>query len=187
MKVVQTDIPGLLIIEPRVIGDPRGYFSESYHARRYAGIGLPTFVQDNVSFSRRGVLRGLHFQNPNPQGKLVQVLHGEVWDVAVDLRRASPTFGNWFGINLSATDHRQLYVPPGFAHGFCVVSDEALFAYKCTDFHNPETEMRLRWDDRDLAIAWPTAVPTLSEQDSKAAFLKELSEERLVPFRGNSA
>ncbi len=135
MNVISCDIPGLLVIEPKVFGDARGFFFESWNRRQYQQAGLDIdFVKDNLSFSRRGTLRGLHYQNPNPQGKLAQVLQGEVFDVALDLRRSSPTFGKWHGIVLSAESKRQFYIPPGFAHGFAVLSETALFFYKCTDF-----------------------------------------------------
>src|SRR5262245_47924529 len=141
MTVLTCEIPGLLIIEPKVFGDTRGYFLETYNERRYREAGLnATFVQDNISFSRRGILRGLHFQNPNPQGKLLQVLQGEVFDVAVDLRRSSPFFKKWHGLFLSAENKRQFYIPPGFAHGFAVVSETALFHYKCTGSYSPKDE-----------------------------------------------
>src|SRR5262245_53963323 len=137
MNITETELPGVLLIEPKVLGDARGFFVETYHAQRYRQAGLDVgFVQDNLSYSRRGTLRGLHYQNPHPQGKLVYVLQGDVFDVAVDIRAGSPTFGRWLGTVLSADNRRQLYVPPGFAHGFCVTSETALLAYKCTDFYD---------------------------------------------------
>lgn len=166
MNVVQTAIADLVIIEPKVFGDERGYFLETWQAGRYADLGIPPFVQDNLSYSRRGILRGLHFQEPHAQGKLVYVPRGEVFDVAVDLRRKSPTFGQWQGVVLSAENKRQLYVPPGFAHGFCVTSEEALFAYKCTDNYHPDCEKCIRWDDPTLKIPWPIATPTVSPKDA---------------------
>ena len=169
MKVLETGLSGVLLIEPRVHGDERGFFKETYHERRYAGHGIPAvgeaFVQDNYSRSARGVLRGLHFQRHHPQGKLVQVVLGSVFDVVVDIRPGSSTFGRWYGIELSAANHRQLWVPPGMAHGFCVLSDIADFQYKCTDFYRPDDEGGIAWDDPDLAIAWPIEAPLLSDKD----------------------
>ena len=180
MKVTQTELPGLLLFEPDVFGDSRGFFMEIWNRDRYAKAGLAVdFVQDNLSFSRRGTLRGLHFQNPQAQGKFVYVLQGEVYDVAVDLRQRSSTFGRWVGVTLSAENKRQLYVPEGFAHGFCVTSDTALFAYKCTDLYNRETEGIVRWNDPDLAIPWPVQQPSLSEKDSRAPLLKDIPRDRL--------
>ena len=180
MKVLTCPIPGLLIIEPRVFGDARGFFVETWNRRRYGEAGLDAdFVQDNVSFSCRGTLRGLHFQNPNPQGKLLQVLAGEVFDVAVDIRRGSATFGKWHGLVLSGENKRQFYVPPGFAHGFVVLSETALFQYKCTEFYSPKDEMAIRWDDPDIGIEWPVQQPLLSERDAKALPLSATPPERL--------
>jgi dTDP-4-dehydrorhamnose 3,5-epimerase len=169
MKVVTTDLPGVLVIEPAVHGDRRGYFFESWRADAYAeaGIDLP-FVQDNQSSSARGVLRGLHYQIRQPQGKLVRVLSGRVFDVAVDLRRGSPHLGRWTGVELSAENRRMFWVPPGFGHGFYVLSDMAEFAYKCTDYYAPQHERVIRWDDPDLGIAWPLlpdAETVLSDKD----------------------
>ena len=157
MKAIATDIPGLVILEPRVFGDERGFFFESYNRRafREATGEDPDFVQDNHSRSARNVLRGLHYQVRQPQGKLVRVVAGEVWDVAVDLRRSSPTFGRWVGVTLSAANRRMLWVPVGFAHGFVVVSDGAEFLYKTTDYYAPEHERSLLWNDPALAIPWP--------------------------------
>lgn len=146
MKVTKTKLPGVVIVEPKVFGDSRGFFQETWQKSRYEESGIrEMFVQDNLSFSTRGVLRGLHYQNPNTQGKLVSVIQGEVFDVAVDIRAGSPTFGQWEGVHLSGENHRQLWVPPGFAHGFCVLSDTAYFMYKCTDVYNPSTEMGILW------------------------------------------
>ena len=180
MNVLTCNISGLLIIEPKVFGDARGFFLETWNLLRYreAGIG-EEFVQDNVSFSRRGILRGLHCQNPKPQGKLLEVLQGEVFDVAVDIRRSSPTFGKWHGLVLSGENKRQFYVPPGFAHGFAVLSETALFHYKCTEFYSPKDEMAIRWDDPDIGIKWPLKEPLLSERDAKALRLCEVPRERL--------
>jgi dTDP-4-dehydrorhamnose 3,5-epimerase len=180
MNVIRCELPGLLILEPKVFGDARGFFMETWNQRRYSECGVEApFVQDNISVSRQGALRGLHFQNPSPQGKLVSVWEGEVFDVAVDLRRSSPTFGKWHGLNLSSENKRQFFVPPGFAHGFLVLSPTAMFHYKCTDFYAPAQEMTIRWDDPDLAIRWPMAQPTLSERDAKGLFLRDVPKERL--------
>lgn len=186
MKVIETDLPGVLIIEPVVHGDSRGFFLESWHARRYAEFGLPdSFVQDNHSRSSQGVLRGLHYQLQQPQGKLVRVASGEVFDVAVDIRRGSPTFGRWTSVVLSEENHRQFYVPPGFAHGFCVLSKTADFLYKCTDYYAPEDERGVRWDDPEIGIEWPGMTFTLSDKDRQNARLSELDEE--LPLFGNQA
>lgn len=180
MKISTCDIAGLLIVEPKVFGDARGFFLETWNRCRYGEAGLNAdFVQDNVSFSRRGILRGLHFQNPNPQGKLLQVLQGEVFDAAVDIRRNSPTFGKWHGLVLSADNKRQFYIPPGFAHGFLVQSETALFHYKCTEFYTPSNELAIRWDDPDIGIAWPLKEPLISERDAKGLRLREVPRERL--------
>ncbi len=174
MDVKATSLPGVLLIKPRVFGDSRGYFQETYQQQRYAEAGIAgTFVQDNVSFSQKGVLRGIHLQDPNPQGKLVYVLQGEVFDVAVDLRKGSPTFGQWAGEYLSSDNHHQLWVPPGFGHGFCVTSDTALFAYKCTDFYSPADEHCVLWSDPDLDIHWPVDEPQVSDKDRQGKRLKD--------------
>ncbi len=169
MKVLPTDIPDVKIVEPRVLGDARGYFMETWRENLFAELGIDArFVQDNQSSSGRGVLRGLHYQVRQPQGKLVRVIAGRVFDVAVDLRRGSPTCGRWTGTELSAANRRQLWVPPGFGHGFYVLSEAAEFVYKCTDYYAPEHERVIRWDDADLGIAWPLVpdVPTLlSDKD----------------------
>ncbi len=180
MNVITCDISGLLVIEPKVFGDARGFFMELWNQKHYRAAGLDwNFVQDNVSLSRRGTLRGLHFQNPAPQGKLVFVLQGEVFDVAVDIRRSSPTFGRWHGLNLSADNKRQFFIPPGFAHGFAVLSETALFAYKCTEFYAPQNELTLAWNDPDVGIQWPLNDPQLSEKDARGPRLKDLSQDRL--------
>jgi len=182
MKVSTCDISGLLILEPKVFGDARGFFVETWNRRRYAEIGLAAdFVQDNLSFSAQGILRGLHFQNPNPQAKLLQVLQGEVYDVAVDLRRSSPTFGRWHGLILSSENKRQFFIPAGFAHGFQVLSPTALFQYKCDDFYSPKDEATLSWDDPQLAIPWPLPNPLLSEKDRHGLKLAEIPTARLYP------
>lgn len=182
MKVTPCELAGLMLIEPQVFADARGYFFESWNARRFAEAGLGTpFVQDNVSFSRRGTVRGLHVQNPAAQAKLVSVLQGEVFDVVVDLRRSSPTFGHWHGLTLSAENRRQLFIPPGFAHGFAVLSETALFFYKCSEFYAPEHELTLAWNDPDLGIEWPVREPFLSPKDQRGLRLKDVPPERLFP------
>lgn len=176
MNVIKTDVEGVLIIEPKVFGDERGFFLETFQAKRYqdeAGIEL-SFVQDNHSRSTRGVLRGLHFQKTKPQGKLVRVVSGEVYDVAVDTRPDSATYGKWAGTFLSAENKRQFWVPPGLAHGFVVLSDTADFEYKCTDYYDPADEGCLIWNDPDLAIEWPITEPILSEKDKMGLLFKEL-------------
>ena len=168
MRVIPTAISGVLIIEPVVHADARGHFLETFHARTYAAAGLPgEFVQDNESLSMKGVLRGLHLQLKGPQGKLVRVVQGEIWDVAVDIRPESPTFGQWVGETLSADNWRQLYVPPGCAHGFCVMSDQALVHYKCTTFYDRDDEVGIAYNDPTLAIPWPIADPVLSPKDQR--------------------
>jgi dTDP-4-dehydrorhamnose 3,5-epimerase len=182
MRLLPVPLAGLLCFEPQVFGDERGFFQEIWNRERYAGFGLDKdFVQDNIARSQRGVLRGLHFQNPNAQGKLVWALQGEVFDVTVDIRRSSPTFGQWFGIYLSAANHRQLYVPPGFAHGYAVTSETVLFAYKCTDFYRPATQQAVRWNDPAIGIKWPIGEPILSPKDQAAPLLAELPPDRLFP------
>jgi dTDP-4-dehydrorhamnose 3,5-epimerase len=168
ISITPLSIDGLFHIQPRVFGDARGYFVETYNERDLAQAGISVrFVQDNQSRSTKGVLRGLHFQKKRPQGKLVRVIAGEVFDVAVDIRSASPTFGKWEGVRLSSELQDQLYIPPGFAHGFVVLSEEAIFAYKCTDFYAPEDEGGIRWDDPRLGVAWPDSgvSPKLSAKD----------------------
>ena len=168
MKVIVTELPGVLLLEPKVFGDARGFFLETWQAVRYAEAGLPEqFVQDNQSRSQRGVLRGLHYQLIQPQGKLVWVTRGAVFDVAVDIRQGSPHFGRWYGCVLDDVDHRQLYIPPGFAHGFCVLSAEAHFLYKCTDYYHPQSERGIAWNDPDIGIAWPLSEVSLSGKDQQ--------------------
>ena len=178
MKIISLAIPDVKLIEPDVFGDNRGFFMETYRADQFKEAGITTnFVQDNMSSSRKGVLRGLHFQkDPYSQGKLVRVVRGEVFDVAVDLRKGSPYFGKWVGDFLSEENKRSLYVPNGFAHGFCVVSDEAVFHYKCTEFYHPEAEGGLRYDDPTVNVEWPKIdVPFLtSPKDEKAPFLENI-------------
>jgi dTDP-4-dehydrorhamnose 3,5-epimerase len=183
MKIKKSKLTEVLFIEPDVFGDARGWFLETFSSRRYeqAGIKQP-FVQDNISFSEKNVLRGLHFQYPHSQGKLVQVLSGEVFDVAVDIRVGSPTFGQWVGDTLSATNHRQIYIPPGFAHGFCVLSDSAIFSYKCTDFYRPPDEGGIIFNDPDINITWPVLNPVISAKDARYLRLKDLSKDKLPKF-----
>lgn len=189
MKVIETEIPGVLIVEPRVFGDERGFFMETYQSERYAKWGIPkNLVQDNLSQSSRGVLRGLHVQHPYSQGKLVQVFGGEVFDVAVDIRRGSPTQGRWVGVSLSGENKRQLWIPSGFAHGFCVVSDHALFGYKCSDFYHPEAELSVRWDDPDIGIHWPLDdAPDLSAKDADGPWLRDIPADKLPVYEDKSS
>ena len=177
MKVTETHLPGVLVIEPVVHGDSRGFFKETYQASRYREIGVTKdFVQDNYSRSRRGVLRGLHYQKANPQGKLVTCSFGSVFDVAVDIDPSSTTFGQWFGIELSDSNHLQLWIPPGYAHGFCVLSEYADFAYKCTALYDPNDEYGVIWNDPDLEIQWPVDLPSLSPKDQTYDSLKSMVE-----------
>ncbi|MBS0457824.1 MAG: dTDP-4-dehydrorhamnose 3,5-epimerase [Proteobacteria bacterium] len=175
MKLTPTDLPGVLLIEPRVFGDERGCFFESYNQRAFAEAGLnPRFVQTNVSESICGVLRGLHYQQPNAQGKLVSVLDGEVYDVAVDIRRGSPHFGRWMAAILSAKNRRQLWIPEGFAHGFVTLSERAVFSYQCTALYDRSSDAGIRWNDARIGIDWPVAQPLLSDKDAIAPFLDDL-------------
>ena len=174
MRVIPLDHPEVLLIEPDVFPDARGFFMETFHSIKYAEHGLPTvFLQDNHSRSSRGVLRGLHYQLNNPQGKLVWVVSGEVFDVAVDIRRGSPWFGKWVGAILSEENHRQMYVPPGFAHGFCTLSESADFLYKCTDLYAPGDEYGIAWDDPEIAIEWPEMDYLISDKDLANPLLNE--------------
>lgn len=183
MKIIETKLPGVFVLEPKVFTDDRGYFLETWNSKRYEQAGIPgPFVQDNISFSKKGILRGLHFQYPQSQGKLIQVLSGEVLDVVVDISVDSPTYGEWFDEVLSESNHRQMYVPPGFAHGYCVMSEMALFSYKCTDFYNPETEHGIIWNDPDIGIKWPIDQPSLSPKDEAYPRLKDLRPENLPQF-----
>jgi dTDP-4-dehydrorhamnose 3,5-epimerase len=178
MNLIKTKLKDCVIIEPKVFGDERGFFLETFQVDRYAdlaGISLP-FVQDNHSRSSRGVLRGLHFQKTKPQGKLVRVVRGEVYDVAVDIRSGSPTYGQWEAVILSEENKTQFWVPPGFAHGFVVLSETADFEYKCTDYYDPSDEGSLLWNDPDLNIPWPIDNPKLSEKDSNASLLADLKK-----------
>lgn len=177
MKFVETDLPGVIRIVPTVYGDERGYFMETWQADRFRDAGIEAnFLQDNISHSSIGTLRGLHYQIQQPQGKLVSVVFGEVFDVAVDLRRSSSSFGQWVGEILSAENKHQLWIPPGFAHGFLVLSETATFNYKCTDYYAPKFERSIRWDDPEIAVDWPLAegrLPSLSDKDLTAPFLRD--------------
>ena len=174
MRATPLDHPEVLLIEPDVFPDPRGFFMETFHSIKYAEHGIPAvFLQDNHSRSSRGVLRGLHYQLNNPQGKLVRVVSGEVFDVAVDIRRGSPWFGKWVGAILSEENHRQMYVPPGFAHGFCTLSEHADFLYKCTDLYAPGDEYGIAWDDPEIAIEWPEMDYLISDKDLANPLLNE--------------
>ena len=180
MKVTALEIPGVLLIEPTMFKDQRGFFCETFHERRYAEAGIrQSFVQDNISHSVRGTLRGLHFQQPHAQGKLVMAVEGVVFDVVVDIRKGSPTFGKWYGVELSSDNCRQLYVPPGCAHGFCVTSERATFLYKCTDFYSPADERGIVWNDPALGITWPVPAPILSTKDRAYRTLEKMDADSL--------
>ncbi|UBB26117.1 dTDP-4-dehydrorhamnose 3,5-epimerase [Pseudoxanthomonas japonensis] len=183
MKIVETPLPGCVVIEPTVFGDDRGFFYEAWNAERFGKHGLPArFVQSNISSSSRGVLRGLHYQWPNPQGKLVSVLEGEVYDVAVDIRRGSPHFGRWTAVMLSAENKREFWIPEGFAHGFAVLSERAIFSYLCTATYDKASDAGIRWDDASIGIDWPIHDPVLSDKDARMPFLDEMTPEQLPPF-----
>ncbi len=183
MKIIETDLPGCLVIEPRVFGDDRGFFFESFNRDKLAEHGLtPHFVQGNVSSSKRGVLRGLHYQWPKPQGKYVSVVEGEVWDVAVDIRRGSPHFGRWTAVLLSAENKRHFWIPEGFAHGFVVLSERAVFSYLCTETYDAAADASIRWDDARFAIDWPISDVSLSDKDARAPFLEDVPEDRLPVY-----
>ena len=184
MKIVKTNLPGMLHIDPKVFCDARGFFLETYNKERYMQAGFPDvdFIQDNHSRSSKGVLRGLHFQLKNPQGKLVQVATGSVFDVAVDIRVGSPTFGQWYGAVLSEKNHHQLWIPPKFAHGFCVLSDTADFCYKCTDYFRPEDEGGLLWNDPGVGINWPLKSPQLSDKDKVYSKLSGIDSSLLPKY-----
>jgi dTDP-4-dehydrorhamnose 3,5-epimerase len=183
MKLIQTDLPGCVVIEPAVFGDARGAFYESWNRQRFAEAGLDfEVVQHNVSISSQGVLRGLHYQWPNPQGKLVSVLEGEVYDVAVDIRRGSPHFGRWAAVVLNADNRRHFWIPPGFAHGFAVTSERAVFSYLCTTAYDRTADASIRWDDPALGIHWPVGHPELSDKDLRAPLLSEVAQERLPVY-----
>jgi dTDP-4-dehydrorhamnose 3,5-epimerase len=190
MTISETELPGVLIVDLPVYRDDRGHFFEVWHPSRRERPGLPLpeeFVQDNVSHSRRGVLRGLHYQEPAPQGKLVMPLQGEIYDVAVDIRVGSPTFGKWLGVTLAAGRGRQLYVPEGFAHGFAVTSEEAVVLYKCTRPYTPSAEGSVLWSDPDIGVAWPTAAPILSGKDQAARKLRDIPRDRLPVYDGDAS
>lgn len=174
MNFIETPLPGVILIEPHVYTDPRGAFFETYRSDRFAaaGIDLP-FVQDNQSVSQRGVLRGLHYQEPHPQGKLVRCTRGSLFDVAVDVRKGSPHFGRWYGVELSEENRKMLWVPPGFAHGFCALSEQADLAYKCTEVYRPEYDRGIRWNDPEIGIEWPLEEPLLSPKDDAAPLLRD--------------
>ena len=183
MKIIKTPLPGCVVIEPVVHGDARGFFYESFHAGKFAEHGLDLrFVQGNVSRSARGVLRGLHYQWPNPQGKLVSVLEGEVYDVAVDIRVGSPTFGQWAAAVLSADNKRHFWIPEGFAHGFAVLSEHATFTYQCTALYDRDADAGICWNDAAIGVDWPIAEPILSDKDAKAPFLANVARERLPTY-----
>lgn len=183
MKVIKTALPGALVLEPQVFGDARGFFYESYNKGKWEAAGIHAdFIQTNVSRSARGVLRGLHYQWPNPQGKLVSVLEGEVYDVAVDIRRGSPTFGQSVGVMLTADNHRHFWVPEGFAHGFCVLSEFATFTYQCTALYDAKADAGIRWNDAALGIDWPLSDPLLSDKDGRTPLLEDVAPERLPLF-----
>ena len=180
MKLIKTAVPDCLVIEPAVHGDARGFFYESFHAKKFADAGLDLhFVQTNVSRSAHGVLRGLHYQWPNPQGKLVSVTEGEVYDVAVDIRVGSPTFGRWAAAILSAENKRHFWIPEGFAHGFAVLSEHATFSYQCTALYDHAADASVRWNDAAIAVDWPLAQPLLSDKDARAPFLSDVPREKL--------
>ncbi len=183
MQVSDTELPGVLLVEPKVFGDQRGFFIETFHADRYHEFGIPgPFIQDNHSRSHKGVLRGLHFQLRHAQGKLVRVSQGATYDVAVDIRRGSPTFGRWCGRTLSEDNHHQLYIPPGFAHGFCSLTDTVDFMYKCTDFYHPEDEGGVLATDPDIGIEWPMKDFQLSEKDTRYPRLRDLPADQLPEY-----
>ena len=183
LKRIDTNLPGVCVIEPVVHGDARGYFFESFHAAKYAELGIDArFVQSNVSRSAKGVLRGLHYQWPNPQGKLVSVLEGEVYDVAVDIRAGSPTFGRWAAAMLTADNKRHFWIPEGFAHGFAVVSDNATFCYQCTALYDRAADAGIRWNDADVGIDWPLSAPLLSDKDAAAPFLRDVPRDKLPKY-----
>ncbi len=183
ISVIKTALPGVVVLEPDVLGDSRGFFMETYHEKKYRGLGLNcTFVQDNCSHSAKGILRGLHYQLDHPQGKLVFAIKGEVFDVAVDIRRGSPFFGHWVGEILSEENKRQIYIPEGFAHGFCVLSDSADFIYKCTDFYHPDDDRGINWSDRTINIKWPVENPILSAKDKALPMLQETPENLLPEY-----
>lgn len=185
MKFIKTSLPGVLVIEPDVFVDSRGFFMETFHHKKYAEAGINhPFVQDNYSRSRQGTIRGLHYQLHNPQAKLVYVVAGEIFDVVVDIRQGSPTFGQWTGVYLSAENRRQIYVPEGFAHGFCAISDTADVIYKCSDFYAPHDDYGILWSDPEIGIDWPITSPLLSVKDSRHPKLSEVEKHLLPVYKG---
>lgn len=186
MKVTPQRIQEVLLLEPKAFGDERGYFKETYSTRSFPGAPPVQFVQDNVSFSTRGILRGLHLQHPHDQGKLVMSVTGAIWDVAVDVRVGSPTFGQWVAAELSETNHHQFYVPPGFAHGFCVLSETAHVLYKCTDVYHPDCEVGIAFDDADIGVKWPIESPLVSDKDRKAPRLADIPADKLPKMKANT-
>jgi dTDP-4-dehydrorhamnose 3,5-epimerase len=185
MKATPQEIPDVLLLEPRIFRDDRGYFLETYSTRSFPGQNSAiSFVQDNLSYSSKGTLRGLHLQHPSDQGKLVMAVTGTVWDVAVDVRVGSPTFGRWVAQTLDDQERKQFYIPPGFAHGFCVLSETAHVFYKCTDLYNQSAELGLRFDDPDIGITWPIDAPKLSPKDEQAPFLRDIPKEKLPQYHG---
>lgn len=187
MKFIQTPLPGVVVIEPQVFGDERGFFLELFRSEEFAAAGIPdTFVQGNHSRSSRGILRGLHYQQVQPQGKLVRVARGEVYDVAVDIRKGSPTFGQWYGTTLDDRSMRMLYVPPDFAHGFVVLSEVADFIYQCTDYYHPASEQGIAWDDPEVGIEWPLRDVLLSDKDRLLPLLSAQDEGKLPAYHGAS-
>jgi dTDP-4-dehydrorhamnose 3,5-epimerase len=183
VKIIETDLPGCVVIEPRVFGDDRGFFYESFNLDKLGDVGIDAkFVQGNVSSSRRGVLRGLHYQWPKPQGKYVSVIEGDVWDVAVDIRRGSPTCGRWTARVLTAQNNRHFWIPEGFAHGFVTLSEQAIFTYLCTATYDASADAAIRWNDSKLAIDWPVSDVVLSDKDARAPFLDEVPEDRLPVY-----
>ena len=185
MHIIATEIEEVRIIESRVFKDDRGYFMETYHFSRFESDGLANvFVQDNLSFSVKNTLRGLHFQVTHPQAKLIQVISGEIFDVAVDIRRKSPTFGRWVGVHLSEHNKRQVFIPEGFAHGFCVLSEIAIVTYKCSDLYHPDCEGGIIWNDPDVGIDWPVKDPLISEKDGRNGYIKKLGAEKLPTYEG---
>jgi dTDP-4-dehydrorhamnose 3,5-epimerase len=184
-QFTELELPGVILIEPQIFNDPRGFFLEAYHGERYGKAGIMgPFVQDNHSHSRKATLRGLHYQLKSPQGKLIYVVSGSIFDVAVDIRKGSPHFGKWVGVSLSSENRRQLFVPGGFAHGFCVLSDEVDVIYKCTDFYAPDDEFGILWSDEVLGVDWPIPDPVLSDKDSGNVRLADIPEEHLPVYLG---
>jgi len=183
MKVISTSLKGVLLIEPSVFEDKRGFFMETYQQKKYMDSGIKSnFIQDNLSFSVRGTLRGLHYQLPHTQAKLVHVIEGEIFDVTVDIRSGSPSFAKWTGVHLSGENRRQLYIPEGFAHGFCVLSETAIFMYKCSDFYSPDSERGILWSDPDIGVDWPVENPVLSKKDRNYDYLKDVPHEYLPTY-----